>query len=51
MAKWSEEEFRQALRNGIRPDGSTINPFMPWRSARRMTDEEISAVWVYLRSL
>lgn len=51
MAQWSEADFRNALRTGVRPDGTTINPFMPWRLTRLMTDEEITAVWLYLRSL
>jgi hypothetical protein len=40
-----------ALRTGQRPDGTVINPFMPWRFTRLMTDEEIQAVWAYLRTL
>lgn len=48
---WSEADFRTALRSGMRPGGQPINPFMPWRLTRLMTDEEISAVWLYLRSL
>lgn len=50
LGSWSEADFRNALRTGIRPDGSTINPFMPWRLTRLMTDEEITAVWAYLRT-
>ena len=50
MGSWSEEDFRKALREGVRPDGSVINPFMPWRLTRLMTDEEISAVWAYLKT-
>ena len=51
VGKWSADDFRQALRNGIRPEGTTIDPFMPWRDTRLMTDEEIDAVWMYLRTL
>jgi cytochrome c553 len=51
LAHWSEADFRRALREGVRPDGSGINPFMPWRLTRLMTDEEISAVWAYLKTL
>jgi len=51
LGHWSEEDFRNALRTGVRPDGSSINPFMPWRLTRDMTDEEITAVWLYLKSL
>ncbi len=48
---WTLANFTTALRNGVRPDGTVINPFMPWRLAGKMTDEEISAVWAYLQSL
>jgi cytochrome c553 len=51
LAEWGETDFRTALRTGRRPDGSDINRFMPWRLTRLMTDEEISALWVYLRTL
>jgi Cytochrome C oxidase, cbb3-type, subunit III len=50
-AGWSEEDFVSALRTGVRPDGTTINPFMPWRLTRLMTDDEIRAVWRYLRAV
>lgn len=51
LGAWSEADFRRALREGTRPDGSAINPFMPWRLTKLMTDDEIAAVWAYLRSL
>ena len=50
LGQWTEDDFRTALRNGVRPDGSLIDPFMPWRSAGLMTDTEIRAVWGYLKS-
>ena len=49
-AAWSEADFSTALRTGLRPDGTAINPMMPWRMTRLMTDEEISAVWAYLKT-
>jgi len=51
LGQWSEGDFTKALREGVRPDGSNINPFMPWRLARLMTDEEIAAVWAYLKTV
>jgi cytochrome c553 len=51
LANWSEEDFSRALRTGMRPDNTVINPFMPWRLTRLMTDDEIKAVWLYLRTL
>jgi hypothetical protein len=42
----------RALRQGVRPDGSGIDPTkMPWVRSGRMTNDEILAVWSYARSL
>jgi mono/diheme cytochrome c family protein len=48
---WSETDFRTLLRTGYRPDSTPVNQAMPWRTAGRMTDDEIRAVWLYLRSI
>jgi len=48
---WQEADFVKALRTGVRPDGSAINTFMPWQLAGLMTDEEMTAVWSYIRTL
>jgi hypothetical protein len=48
---WTERDFVRALREGRRRDGSTIDEFMPWRTLGRMTDEELGALWDYLRSV
>ena len=50
LGNWTEEDFRKALRVGLRPDGSAIDPFMPWRFTRDMTDDEITAVWAFLKT-
>ncbi len=50
LATWTEAQFREALRTGTRPDGSIINPFMPWRFTARWTDEEVGAVWAFLKT-
>jgi mono/diheme cytochrome c family protein len=51
IGTWTEADFFRALRTGVRPDGSHINAFMPWMSARNMTDDETRAIWFYLRSV
>ena len=51
LAAWSEEDFIVAMRQGKRPDGSAIDPFMPWKNFGQMDDTELKAVWAYLRSL
>jgi mono/diheme cytochrome c family protein len=49
---WTEEEFYRSIRQGKRPDGSVIDPEkMPWVRSGQMTDEEMQAVWTYMRSV
>jgi mono/diheme cytochrome c family protein len=48
---WNEGDFVRLMRTGRRPDSVPVNVAMPWKSAGRMTDEELHAVWSYLRAL
>jgi cytochrome c553 len=48
---WTESDFERAMRNGVRPDGSRLNEFMPWQTFRHMTEEELHALWLYLASV
>lgn len=50
VARWTEADFIGALRTGKRPDGSEISPVMP-RAFGGMTDDELKAIWMYLRTL
>jgi mono/diheme cytochrome c family protein len=51
LGTWSETDFATALREGIRPDGSYLNAAMPSRAYALFTDEEVQAVWLFLRTL
>lgn len=52
LAAWDEVDFVTAMRTGKRPDGSTIDEqYMPWRAFGQGTDEELRAVWRYLRTV
>lgn len=51
LGKWSEADFVRTLRTGKRPDGTALDPFMPWRNLSRMSDTEMAALWAYLRTL
>lgn len=51
LGQWQLADFKRALREGKRPDGSDINTFMPWQALGKMSDEEIAAVWAYLQTL
>jgi cytochrome c553 len=51
IGRYSEGDFIRALRDGTRPDGRPIDPFMPLSSTRRLTDDEIRAIYAYLRTV
>ncbi|MEP6692882.1 MAG: c-type cytochrome [Gemmatimonadaceae bacterium] len=51
LGKWTKAQFVETLRTGKRPDGYALDPFMPWKLAGQMTDDEMTAVWNYLRSV
>lgn len=51
VGKWTEAEFINTLRTGIRPDGTVINSAMPWWVLAQQTDDELGAIYRYLRSL
>jgi len=50
IGQWSQQHFVQLLRTGRRPDGTAVDPFMPWQTYRHMNETEIAALWAYLRS-
>lgn len=48
---WSEDDFVHTLRTGVDPRGHALNPFMPWRAVARMSDDDLRAIYRYLRTL
>ena len=51
IGNWSDEEFRQALRYGVDPDGSRYYPAFPYPNFTRMTRQDIAAIKAYLGTL
>jgi mono/diheme cytochrome c family protein len=51
IGTWTDADFFRALRVGKRPDGTTLNTFMPWPAFSQMTDAEISAILRFVRSV
>lgn len=47
IGKYTEAEFGRALREGIRRDGATLYPAMPYPSYARLTDHDIHALYTY----
>ncbi len=52
LAHWSLDDFKNTLRTGTTPEGKELDPaIMPWPIAAQMTDVELEAIWLYLKSL
>jgi mono/diheme cytochrome c family protein len=49
MAGWSREQLATLLREGKRPDGTDVSPAMPWRAVGKVTEEELTALWLALK--
>ena len=49
---WTEEQFLTTIRTGKTPGGHELNPdFMPWKNYQLFQDDELKAIWLYLKSL
>ncbi|NJD20035.1 MAG: cytochrome c [Gemmatimonadetes bacterium] len=53
LGSWTYEQFVAALRDGLRPDGTLLRAPMAGVTGytRNMTDTELEALWMYLRTL
>ena len=52
LASWTEADFFTALREGVTPDGRSLDAtYMPWPSLGKMHDDEIKAAWLYIKSV
>lgn len=51
IGRWSEADFLQTLRTGTKLTGVQLHVFMPWRQIRRMSDDDLRAIYLYLRTL
>ena len=54
IGSWSEEQFFLAMREGKfkgLAESRTLLPPMPWESFSHMTDDEIKAIFAYLKSI
>ena len=48
---YTAADWDHAIRFGMRPDTSTLIPFMPFARYNRMSDEELGAIIAYLQSI
>lgn len=49
IGRWSRDQFARAVRDGVRPDGTTLHPPMP--VFRALTDDDLTAIYAHLRTL
>lgn len=48
---WTDDQLARAVREGIGHDGRALFPMMPYENYRKMSDEDLASVVVYMRSL
>lgn len=47
---WTLEQFISTMRTGVDPDGRPVQETMPWKTIGQMDDDELAALYIYLRS-
>lgn len=48
LGAWSFEDFKNAMRHGIAPDGSNYFPVFPYLYYNKVTDDDLKAIKAYL---
>ncbi|MGI9404114.1 MAG: c-type cytochrome [Hyphomicrobium sp.] len=51
IGKWTFDNFKNAVHNGIRADGAYLYPAMPYTHFTKIEEADLKALWAYLRSL
>jgi mono/diheme cytochrome c family protein len=51
IGAWSDEQFDNAVRKGVRPDGSRLYPAMPFPAYTKMTRDDVLAIRAYLATI
>lgn len=46
----TEAQFIAMMRTGVRPNGIPLAPPMPWKNAAAMSDEDLAALYAYLKA-
>ena len=51
IGKWSLEQFINAMKRGVSPQGEHYYPAFPYTSYARMTDKDVADLFAYLKTL
>lgn len=48
---WEYDDFKQAMTEGKRPDGTELSVVMPWKAYAGMSEDDLTALWLYLETV
>lgn len=51
IGKWTFEQFKGAVHDGIRADGAYLYPTMPFDAYTKIEEDDLKALWAYIRRL
>ncbi len=51
IGKWTYEQFKNALHQGIRADGAYLYPGMPFDAFTEIEENDLKALWAYVRRI
>ncbi|HSG91394.1 MAG TPA: cytochrome c [Pseudomonadales bacterium] len=51
IGAWSERDFLNSMRHGVRPDGEHLYPVFPYTAFTKVTNEDVAALFAYLQSV
>lgn len=51
IGNWTEEQFANAMRKGVRPDGQHLYPAFPYTAFTKLSDEDVSALYAYMKTV
>ncbi|HEY4368946.1 MAG TPA: cytochrome c [Steroidobacteraceae bacterium] len=51
IGKWSVDDLRRAMHEGIAADGHRLFPAFPYTSYTKVSDEDVAAIYAYLKTL
>src|ERR1700733_102936 len=51
IGAWSDQQFVDAIRRGVRPNGSRLYPAMPFPAYTKMTRDDVLAIRAYLATV
>jgi mono/diheme cytochrome c family protein len=51
LGKWTDDEIKRAIRDGIRRNGEELLPFMGFSFYKNISDEDLDAMVAYMRTI